>query len=165
MQGTIGRKLVENAKKITLFGEDIDVAAKIFTINGFSAHAGQKQLLDWLEPLIDPKVTVVLVHGEPKAQMALAEKINERFNLEAKILDYLEEMFLEGQDVRSEVRHELEAYPRVKWDFLTGEVERKWQMFLDQIKDIEAKPWADRKELEDSLLKMEFYLTRLLARM
>ena len=164
-QGTIGRKIVEQTKKITLFGEDIDVAAKIFTINGFSGHAGQSQLLDWLAPLADPSVGVVLVHGEAKAQLALAEKIRERFNLESKIPDYLEEMVLVGQEIQSIVLHEQEAYPRVNWNFLTDEVERKWQIFRDQIKDIQAKPWVDQKELEDALMKMEFYLTRLIARM
>ena len=47
-EGTPGRKIVDGAKKIRIFNEDIAVAAKVFTINGFSAHAGQDQLLDWL---------------------------------------------------------------------------------------------------------------------
>ena len=164
-QGTIGRKLVEQAKKITLFGEDIDVAAKIFTINGFSGHAGQSQLLAWLGELIDPNVKVVLVHGERSAQEALAEKIRERFGQTCAIPEYLEEMTLEGGRVLASVTHHAEAYPRVNWDFLTSEVERKWRMFRDQIKDIEHKPWVDQKELEESLAKMEFYLTRLIARL
>ena len=68
--GTPGRKIVEKASKITLFGEDMDIAARIYTINGFSAHAGQDQLLSWLDPLVHDKANVVLVHGEEKETLA-----------------------------------------------------------------------------------------------
>ena len=163
--GTIGRKLVEKAKKVTLFGEEVDVAAKIFTINGFSGHSGQSQLLSWLAPLAQAGTHVVLVHGEPKAQDALAEKIRAQFGLEPELPDYLEEMTLVGGTIAETVLHSREAYPRVNWTFLADEVERKWNMFRSQLTDIEHKPWVDQKELEDSLAKMEFYLTRLIARL
>ena len=163
--GTVGRKLVEQAKKITLFGEDIAVAAKIFTINGFSGHAGQSQLLAWLAPLLKPSTNLVLVHGEEKAQHTLAEVIKARFGVDATIPEYLEEMTLHGAAITASVTHSAEAYPRVNWNFLASEVERKWQIFRDQLKDIEHKPWVDQKELEESMGKMEFYLTRLIARL
>ncbi|MBR4741500.1 MAG: MBL fold metallo-hydrolase, partial [Desulfovibrio sp.] len=104
-------------------------------------------------------------HGEPQAQSALAAKIEERFGLQAQIPEYLEEMTLRGRDVLATVLHHTEAYPKVNWDFLASEVERKWAMFRGRLVDIEHKPWVDQKELEDSLAKMEFYLTRLLARL
>ena len=47
-EGTPGRKIVDGAKKIRIYNEDIAIKAKMFTISGFSAHAGQDQLLDWL---------------------------------------------------------------------------------------------------------------------
>jgi metallo-beta-lactamase family protein len=46
-----------------IFNEDIAVAAKVFTINGFSAHAGQDQLLDWLKGFQTEGMQVFLVHG------------------------------------------------------------------------------------------------------
>ena len=163
--GTVGRKLVEHAKKITLFGEDLAVAARIFTINGFSGHAGQSQLLSWLSPLLRNGTHVVLVHGEQTAQDTLAAKIKERFGIDVAIPDYLEEVMLHGSDITQCVMHNAEAYPRVNWNFLAGEVERKWQIFRDQLKDIEHKPWVDQKDLEESIGKIEFYLTRLIARL
>lgn len=81
--GTPGRKLVEHAKKITLFGEDMEVAARIFTINGFSGHAGQSQLLDWVAPLALDGVHIVLVHGENSAQTTLAGLIEQKFRPQA----------------------------------------------------------------------------------
>ncbi|MBQ7618058.1 MAG: MBL fold metallo-hydrolase [Desulfovibrio sp.] len=163
--GTIGRKIVEKAKAITLFGEEVQVAAKIATINGFSGHAGQSQLLDWLAPLAKADTNLILVHGEAEAQDSLAAKIAERFGLTAKLPEYLEEITLRGSTIAQTVLHSSEAYPRVNWEFLADEVERKWGLFRGQLKDIANKPWVDQKELEDSLAKMEFYLTRLIARL
>lgn len=163
--GTPGRKIVDKAKSITLFGEDMEVAARIYTIGGFSAHAGQSQLLDWLRPLAVKGSQVVLVHGEEKAQGILAGLIREQFGISPHIPAYLEEMTLEGGVLRETVLHEAKAHPRVDWDFLTGEVERKWGMFKDRLADLEQRPWVEQTELQDALEKMDYALTRLISRM
>ena len=163
--GTPGRKLVEQAKKITLFGEDMEVKARIFTINGFSGHAGQSQLLDWLAPLTGDGTQVVLVHGENSAQTTLAGLIQERFSLAPLIPEYLEEMVLEGGRVAQTVLHESQAHPKVDWNFLTGELERKWDMFKGKLADVEGRPWVEQTELQEALAKMDYAMTRLLSRM
>ena len=163
--GTPGRKLVEKAKKITLFGEDIEVSARIFTINGFSGHAGQSQLLEWLKPLTGNGAQVVLTHGETKAQTTLAGLIEQKFAKRPLIATYLEEMVLEGPQLTETVHHETEAHPRVNWTFLTSEVERKWDMFKDKMADVESRPWVEQTELQEAMEKMDYALTRLLSRM
>ena len=163
--GTPGRKIVEKASKITLFGEDMDIAARIYTINGFSAHAGQDQLLSWLEPLVHDKANVVLVHGEEKAQTTLSGLIKEKFGVTPLVPGYMEEMILEGHQVAQTVQHEALAHPRINWDFLTDEVERKWGMFKGKLADVEQSPWVQQTELQDALAKMDYALTRLLSRM
>ena len=162
---TPGRKIVEKASKITLFGADMDIAARIYTINGFSAHAGQDQLLSWLEPLVHDKANVVLVHGEEKAQTTLSGLIKEKFGVTPLVPGYMEEMILEGHQVAQTVQHEALAHPRINWDFLTGEVERKWGMFKGKLADVEQSPWVQQTELQDALAKMDYALTRLLSRM
>ena len=154
--GTPGRKIVDKAKTITLFGEDMEVAARIYTIGGFSAHAGQSQLLDWLKPLAAQGSQVVLVHGEEKAQSILAGLIKDQFGITPLIPAYLEEMMLEGSEVRQTVLHEAKAHPRVDWDFLTSEVERKWGMFKDRLADLEQRPWVEQTDLQDALEKMDY---------
>ncbi len=62
-KGTLGRKIIDGAETIHLFGEEIPVRSKIYTINGFSSHAGQKELLEWLYKIKNPE-TIFLVHGE-----------------------------------------------------------------------------------------------------
>ncbi|PKN05271.1 MAG: MBL fold hydrolase [Deltaproteobacteria bacterium HGW-Deltaproteobacteria-9] len=93
-EGTPGRKIVDGAKKIRIFNEDIAVAAKVFTINGFSAHAGQDQLLDWLKDFQTKDMQVFLVHGELSAQEHLASLIKDKFGLSVTIPEYLEEILL-----------------------------------------------------------------------
>lgn len=72
-QGTLARIIVDGAKTIRLFGNEVPVRARIHTINGFSAHAGQQELLDWAKGA--GAKTTFLVHGEEKATSALAAKL------------------------------------------------------------------------------------------
>ena len=73
-RGTLGRILVDGAKSIKLFGEEYVVKARIETLGGLSAHAGQTELIDWINAF-DPPPRTVLVHGEPRAQDAMADKL------------------------------------------------------------------------------------------
>jgi len=76
--GTLGRRIVDGAKTVRIFGEDIAVKAGIYTIGGFSAHADQKGLLEWLEAFKDgPRVFIV--HGEEKTALQFSEVIKERY--------------------------------------------------------------------------------------
>lgn len=79
--GTLGRLLVEGRKQVKIFGERIAVKATIKTMGGFSAHAGQTELLNWFEPLADKRPRVILTHGEDKGRDALAKLIQERHGL------------------------------------------------------------------------------------
>lgn len=73
-RGTLGRKLVDGDKKIRLFGDEYIVRARIETLGGFSAHAGQSQLIDWvLQFKEEPRL--FLVHGEAEALDALSQKL------------------------------------------------------------------------------------------
>ncbi len=62
--GTLARLIIDGVKHVRIFGEDIPVRARIHTINGFSAHADQAELLAWHKQLGSPEKTF-LVHGEP----------------------------------------------------------------------------------------------------
>ena len=83
--GTLGRRLVDGAKQIPIFGERIAVRANVHTLGGFSAHAGQADLLDWFGALAPCRPRVILTHGEANNQHALAEKIRETYQLTASI--------------------------------------------------------------------------------
>jgi len=86
-QGTLGRKILEGAKKVKIFGEEISVNARIESIDGFSGHADQDGLLRWLGLFSQKPAKVFLVHGESVVQETFAEMIKSRYNLECVIPD------------------------------------------------------------------------------
>lgn len=81
-RGSIGRLILEGARQVKLFGETVRVRACVKSIGGFSAHAGQSDLLRWLEPVARHKPKIALVHGEPHQMSELAHAIRERFGIE-----------------------------------------------------------------------------------
>jgi Cft2 family RNA processing exonuclease len=69
--GTPGRALVDGEKTYRIGGDEIAVKAQIHTMGGFSAHASQSQLLDWVNGFKDTKPQLFLVHGEEEAKETL----------------------------------------------------------------------------------------------
>ncbi len=74
-QGTLGRRLVDGAKQVRIFGEEIDVRASIHTIGGLSAHADQPALLAWTASFRRPPQQTFVVHGEASSALAFAERL------------------------------------------------------------------------------------------
>jgi metallo-beta-lactamase family protein len=105
-QGTTGRKIVDGEKQVKIFREDVAVKAKVFTIGGFSAHADQKDLLDWVSNFTEPRPKVFVVHGEATASEALATQIREKFGMEAHVPKWKESLLLKAREV---VREEVPA--------------------------------------------------------
>ena len=79
-EGTPARKIIDGAKQIRIYGEDVEVKASIHTINGFSAHADQRELLDWVSHAGRPR-TIFLVHGDYEKGMSKMQKELERQGL------------------------------------------------------------------------------------
>lgn len=84
-EGTRGRKLIEGAKSIKIFGEYYTVRAKVVEINGLSAHGDQADLIDWLSELKNRPHKVFLVHGEPAATDELRIKMKEHYGFKCSI--------------------------------------------------------------------------------
>jgi metallo-beta-lactamase family protein len=80
---TIGRALVEGAREVRIFGERIAVRASVHSLGGFSAHAGQADLLNWLSPMASRHPRVFLTHGEDRAREPLAACIEQKFGIMA----------------------------------------------------------------------------------
>ena len=80
-QGSLGRRLVDGQRVVTIHGERIPVHAQVQTLNGFSGHAGQGELLQWFAAIAGSKPRVVLTHGEDTGRQALAGLIRKHFKL------------------------------------------------------------------------------------
>jgi metallo-beta-lactamase family protein len=153
-QGTTGRKIVDGAEKVRIFNEEVVVKAKIFTINGFSAHAGQSQLLDWLGHFKTKGLQVFLIHGEYAAQQELAGLIRSRFGLEVSIPDYLEEVTLLAGRQLARVGHPEKASPRIDWAFIITDMENRFAQLKERQGKMEAKAWVEQTELRDRLIEV-----------
>ena len=82
--GTLGRKLVDGAKSVMMFGEEVPVRASIHTMGGFSAHADQRGLLDWYSTLAPSRPRTIITHGEDRARQAFGDLITSRFGLQTE---------------------------------------------------------------------------------
>jgi metallo-beta-lactamase family protein len=151
-QGTPGRRIVEGAKKIRIFNDDIAIKAKICTIGGFSAHAGQNQLLDWLKNFKTKQMKVFLVHGEYSAQETLAALIKEKLGFGVTIPEYQEEILLEpGAEIRETKAPVAEEEPRIDWDALIGSLEAKISELKNSKKNIASLSLSRQMEIQDML--------------
>lgn len=90
---TLGRKIVEGAEFIELYGEKIKVNAAIHTVNGFSAHADQRQLLEWISSFTRLE-NIYLVHGEEDKQIIFKEVIMKQLEKRAHIVEQKERIFV-----------------------------------------------------------------------
>ena len=88
--GTRGRALLEGAKMLNLFGQQVPVCAEIVEMGQFSAHAGKGELLRWLTAFPAPPKQTYLTHGEPEAAQALQTAIQEKFKWKAAVARYLD---------------------------------------------------------------------------
>jgi len=92
-EGSRGRQLQEGAETIRIFGQDIEVRAKVFTINGLSAHADKDELLRWIDGFKKPPKQTFIVHGEAESANAFAQTLAAR-GWNATVPHYLENVQL-----------------------------------------------------------------------
>lgn len=84
-EGSIGRRIINGAKQVKLFGEKVAVQAKVYTIGGFSAHADRSDLLEWLGNFRNPHMRVMVIHGEAKSSQELGNTILQQFQFPVTI--------------------------------------------------------------------------------
>ena len=101
-KGTTGRKIIEGDKYVKIFRENVAVRAKVYTIGGFSAHADQKDLLEWVSHFRESSPRIFVVHGETMSSEALANKIQEQFGLEVHVPTWKEKLILKPKEMAVE---------------------------------------------------------------
>lgn len=93
--GTLGRHIVEGAKKVRILGQNYPVRARIAQIHGFSAHADRDELFKWISGLKKAPRRVFITHGEAKAAKSFGEFLHEKTRWEISVPEYGAEAFLE----------------------------------------------------------------------
>jgi metallo-beta-lactamase family protein len=162
-EGTPGRKIVDGAKSISIFGEEIAIAAKIFTIGGFSAHAGQTEIMQWLKTFDGKNTKVILIHGEVRALTKLSEIVHDQLGLEVHVPSYLEELTLEPGKVMVPVVDVDKAIPRIDWDFLLSDSRTLFAEFQKRMEQAKEKPWVAQTEIRDRFLDVNRKIVELIS--
>ncbi|MGN0659975.1 MAG: MBL fold metallo-hydrolase RNA specificity domain-containing protein [Emergencia sp.] len=85
-EGTLGKLLVEGAKDVTLFGEEVHVNAEIYNLEGFSGHADQNGLFAWLAGFRQKPKQVFLVHGEEDSKKDFGKLIHDKLGYEPVVI-------------------------------------------------------------------------------
>ncbi|WP_415930989.1 MBL fold metallo-hydrolase RNA specificity domain-containing protein [Zhenpiania hominis] len=98
-EGTLGRLLVEGAKEVTLFGEEIQVNAEIYNLEGFSGHADRDGLLMWLGGFQKEPKHIFLVHGEPEAKEDFAQTVEQKLGYHPIVVQGNSEFVLEKDEI------------------------------------------------------------------
>ena len=98
-QGTLGRRIKEGKKLVKLFGEEIQVNAKIYSLDGFSGHADKEEIMWWLKGFIDKPKKIFIVHGEEEASQEMSKIIEEELNIPNYIPELGESLIVEGETI------------------------------------------------------------------
>jgi len=84
-EGSLGRRIYDGAKSVRIFGEEVPVRCKRRAIGGYSAHADQPKLLEWVRHMRDSLRSAFIVQGESEASDALAQKVRDELAVKAII--------------------------------------------------------------------------------
>ena len=129
--GTLGRTIVDGAKKVKIFGEEFSVEARVEYIEGYSGHADQEWLLNFVYSFIKKPKHIFLVHGEPNGQLVLKNKIVENANIPVTIPDFGEKYTLDD-NLTMEKKYEEPIGQR----FLRLEVLDRMETLQEEIEDM-----------------------------
>ena len=134
-EGSLGRQLVEGVKEVKLFGERVVVGAEIYNLEGFSGHADQAGLIDWLGGFQTAPKQIFLVHGEEESKVDLAKKIKNELGLDTTPI-----------------------FSNTEIELGTGEILSKDEVIRDAIDE------EDVEELKGKIKEIEDELSTILAR-
>ena len=157
--GTLGRKLVDGEKKVKIFGEEIAVNARIEYIEGYSGHADQEWLMNFVYSFTNPPKHIFLVHGEPEGQIVLKQKLEESTNIPVTIPDFGESYVLdENIEMVGKVKD------TAKERYLRLEVLERMNTLKEELEDmsnIVKEEYLDKNTADTDILRIKDRLKEL----
>ncbi|MBR3673835.1 MAG: MBL fold metallo-hydrolase [Clostridia bacterium] len=141
--GTLGRKIVDGAKTVKIFGEEISVNARVEYIEGYSGHADQEGLLNFVYSFTKKPEHIFLVHGEPEGQKVLKQKITETTQIPVTIPD-----FGEKYDLKEEIKMVDKIEQNHDQKYLRLQVLDRMKTLKEELQDMEEIVKEDLKSTE-----------------
>ncbi|MBU5257051.1 MBL fold metallo-hydrolase RNA specificity domain-containing protein [Tissierella praeacuta] len=125
-EGTLGRILLDGKKQVKILGEEINVGAEIYDIEGFSGHADQNVLLDWINKFKKKPKKIFIVHGEEESATALSTLIEHLYKIETIIPNIGNSFNIDGDEV--ELTRSIEILP----DVVRRDIENEFRIAYNQ---------------------------------
>jgi len=157
-EGTLGRRIKEGEKSVKLFGEEIQVNAKIYTLDGFSGHADKEGIMWWLEGFENKPKKIFIVHGEEEASREISKKIEEELNIVTYIPELGDTLIVEGEVVISKGKVSLEERS-IQYNEIEKSLEKLKSSLYPALQKLEQKS-ENRKE-NGELVEIKNKLIRL----
>ena len=144
--GTLGYQIVNGAKTVKIFGEEFAVNARVEYIEGYSGHADQEGLMDFIYSFIKKPKNIFLVHGEPESQEVLRDKIEQETKIRVIIADFGETYDIsETVEMTNKIERKL---PKT----MKTEILERLEKLKGEIKDMDEYV---RKDVDDDNLRDE----------
>ncbi len=169
-KGTLGDQIVNGAKKVKIFGEEIAVNARIEYIEGYSGHADQEWLLNFVYSFINKPKHIFLVHGEPESQDILKQKIQETTGIAVTTPEFGETYELNNELANMTNKIEIktenpERYIRLKvlnrLDTLKDEIADMEEMVRDDLKNGNLEN-SQIQKLDERIKELELQIVRII---
>ncbi len=163
-EGTLGRKLVDGAKRVRIFGEEIMVNARIEMIEGFSGHADRDGLLEWLGSFNQKPKKVFIVHGEENVMSVFSASIREKFHIETIIPSRGETFVVSPSRVNGTEKAEMAKHETTKADtyrYSRLEILESLDNIKDELAEVanivrnDLKQEKNEQEIEDLKAKLK----------
>ena len=157
--GTLGRKIVDGEKKVKIFGEDIAVNARIEYIEGYSGHADQEWLMNFVYSFTNPPKHIFLVHGEPEGQVVLKQKLEESTEIPITIPD-----FGETYELNDELQMVGKAKEGIKERYLRLDVLERMNTLKEELEDMSSivrEEYLDKNASDEEIVKIKERLKEL----
>ena len=157
--GTLGRKLVDGDKKVKIFGEEIAVNARIEYIEGYSGHADQEWLMNFVYSFTNPPKHIFLVHGEKEGQIVLKEKLEESTQIPITIPD-----FGETYELNDELQMIGKTKDTVKERYLRLDVLERMNTLKEELEDMASivkEEYLDKNASDEDIIRIKERLKEL----
>ena len=163
-EGSLGRLLIDGAKRVRIMGEDIVVKAKIQYMEGFSAHADKNQMLDWFKAMEKRPKAFFVIHGEYDAAFNFAEELQRNLGTATAIPQYGDSVVIDGTEWRMETSHLIpEELPEgQELHEALRKFERDIALYKTRIEQITARDSSKTSEIRKKLEKAKKYVDEML---
>ena len=144
--GTLGYQIVNGAKTVKIFGEEFAVNARVEYIEGYSGHADQEGLMDFIYSFIKKPKNIFLVHGEEESQEVLRDKIEQETNISVIVPDFGETYDIEDTiEMTNKIERKVSRTIKV-------EILERLEKLKSEMKDMDEYV---RKDVDDENLRDE----------